>query len=223
MTLSALLFDLDGTLIDTDELHLNAYNQLLSRWDRSMNTDYYKANVMGFPDDMIFGGLFPDTSSGQYAALALEKESLFRAQLVETQPVPGVLRILDHAKRMGIPVAVVTNAPRANAIAMLDGMGITNQLDALVIGGELARGKPDPLPYLTALEILGADVGQALAFEDSLAGVRSAVAAGIYTFGMLAGLGENKLREAGARSVIRDFDDDNLWNLIGQLAAGGNS
>ena len=54
MALCALLFDLDGTLIDTDELHLNAYNQLLARWGRSMDIGYYKAHVMGFPDDMIF-------------------------------------------------------------------------------------------------------------------------------------------------------------------------
>jgi len=70
MALCALLFDLDGTLIDTDELHLNAYNQLLARWGRSMDIGYYKAHVMGFPDDMIFGGLFPDTPTAQYASLA---------------------------------------------------------------------------------------------------------------------------------------------------------
>ncbi|MGE8145932.1 HAD family hydrolase [Pseudomonas frederiksbergensis] len=214
MVISALLFDLDGTLIDTDELHLNAYNQLLARWDRSMDISYYKANVMGFPDDMIFGGLFPDMPAVQYAALAAEKEAMFRAQLGETHPVPGVLRILDYADAAGIPVAVVTNAPRENAAAMLGGMGIADRFDTLVIGGELAQGKPHPMPYLTALEILGVEAHEALAFEDSLAGVQSASAAGIHTFGMLAGLQENQLREAGARSIIRDFNDAALWDWI---------
>ncbi|MDT9675903.1 HAD-IA family hydrolase [Pseudomonas sp. JV414] len=214
MVISALLFDLDGTLIDTDELHLNAYNQLLARWDRSMDISYYKANVMGFPDDMIFGGLFPDMPVEQYAALAAEKETMFRDQLGETHPVPGVLRILDYADAANIPVAVVTNAPRENAAAMLSGMGIANRFKTLVIGGELARGKPHPMPYLTALEILGVEAGDAIAFEDSLAGVQSASAAGIHTFGMLAGLRENQLREAGAQSIIRDFNDAALWDWI---------
>ncbi|MGY1450888.1 HAD family hydrolase [Pseudomonas chlororaphis] len=214
MKLSALLFDLDGTLIDTDDLHLNAYNQLLARWGKSMSLDYYKAHVMGFPDDMIFSGLFPHAPAAQYPELAAQKEAMFRAQLRETVPVPGVLRTLDYAQAAGIPMAVVTNAPRENAEAMLQGLGIAERFDALVIGGELARGKPDPLPYLTALRLLDASADQALAFEDSLAGVRSAAAAGIHTFGMLSGLEETQLREAGARSIIRDFNDEALWQRL---------
>ncbi|AZD11495.1 Beta-phosphoglucomutase [Pseudomonas chlororaphis] len=214
MKLSALLFDLDGTLIDTDDLHLNAYNQLLARWGKSMSLEYYKAHVMGFPDDMIFSGLFPQAPATQYPELAAQKEAMFRAQLRETTPVPGVLRTLDYAQAAGIPMAVVTNAPRENAEAMLQGLGIAERFDALVIGGELARGKPDPLPYLTALQLLDASADQALAFEDSLAGVRSAAAAGIHTFGMLSGLEETQLREAGARSIIRDFNDEALWQRL---------
>ncbi|MGE7956475.1 HAD family hydrolase [Pseudomonas sp. NPDC089530] len=214
MKLSALLFDLDGTLIDTDDLHLNAYNQLLAGWGRSMTLEYYKAHVMGFPDDMIFSGLFPQVPAVHYQELAAQKEAMFRAQLRETHPVPGVLRILEFAQIAGIPTAVVTNAPRENAEAMLQGLGIDERFDALVIGGELERGKPDPLPYLTALALLDARADRALAFEDSLAGVRSAAAAGIHTFGMLSGLQETQLREAGARSIIRDFNDEALWQRL---------
>lgn len=214
MALCALLFDLDGTLIDTDELHLNAYNQLLARWGRSMDIGYYKAHVMGFPDDMIFGGLFPDTPTAQYASMAAEKEAMFRAQLVETIPVAGALRILDHARETGLRTAVVTNAPRENAMAMLTGLGILDRFETIVIGGELARGKPHPMPYLTALELLGVTADQALAFEDSLAGVQSASAAGIHTFGMLSGLDEGQLRAAGARDIIRDFNGDALWRHL---------
>ncbi|WP_163027289.1 HAD family hydrolase, partial [Pseudomonas viridiflava] len=83
-----------------------------------------------------------------------------------------------------------------------------------VIGGELARGKPHPMPYLTALELLGVSADEAIAFEDSLAGVQSAHAAGIHTFGMLSGLQEQQLREAGARSVIKDFESDILWRFL---------
>lgn len=218
MGLSALLFDLDGTLIDTDELHLKAYNQLLARWYRSMDITYYKANVMGFPDDMIFGGLFPGLPSSKYPELAAEKEAMFRAQLGKTIPTPGVSRILDHAQQLGLRTAVVTNAPRENAMAMLTGLNIIDRFDTIVIGGELERGKPHPMPYLTALELLGVTADNAIAFEDSLAGVQSAHAAGIHTFGVLSGLQDQQLREAGAQSVIRDFNDDVLWHFLQSAA-----
>ncbi|RML22794.1 HAD-superfamily hydrolase, partial [Pseudomonas syringae pv. maculicola] len=83
----------------------------------------------------------------------------------------GVLRILDHAQKAGLRTAVVTNAPRENAVAMLTGLGIVDRFEAIVIGGELQRGKPHPIPYLTALELLGVKADQAIAFEDSLARV----------------------------------------------------
>ncbi|WP_163009790.1 HAD family hydrolase, partial [Pseudomonas viridiflava] len=102
---------------------------------------------------------------------------------------------LDHAGQLGPKTAVVTNAPRENAMAMLTGLGIVDRFETIVIGGELARGKPHPMPYLTALELLGVSADEAIAFEDSLAGVQSAHAAGIHTFGMLSGLQEQQLRE----------------------------
>lgn len=78
----------------------------------------------------------------------------------------------------------------------------------------VTTGLYGPLPYLTVLQLLEVSANQALAFEDSLAGVRSATAAGIHPFGMLSGLEETQLREAGARSIIRDFNDEALWQRL---------
>lgn len=84
----------------------------------------------------------------------------------------------------------------------------------LVVGDELARGKTDPLPYLTGLRLTGGAAVGAVAFEDSLSGVRAAVAAGITTIGMLTSLSEQTLREAGAGSVARNFADERLWEAL---------
>ena len=72
---------------------------------------------------------------------------------------------------------VVTNAPRANALMMLDALGITDRFRGMVIGDEMANPKPHPVPYLVGLERLGASTDHAVAFEDSRSGVRSAAAA----------------------------------------------
>ncbi|KAF1060441.1 HAD family hydrolase [Burkholderia gladioli] len=205
------LFDLDGTLVDTDALHLNAYNTLLARWQRSIDLDYYKTHLMGFPDDMIFGGLFPGMPAAEFTKLAAEKERLFRAQLgARLTPTAGTEALLDRIARAGLRSAVVTNAPRENARMMLEALGLGAYFETLVIGGELAHGKPHPLPYLTALESIGGDAAHAVAFEDSASGVRSASSAGIHTFGMRTALDDAQLREAGAHDTIRDFSDPRL-------------
>ncbi|KWZ39248.1 haloacid dehalogenase [Burkholderia savannae] len=215
MTALTLLFDLDGTLVDTDALHLNAYNALLARWNRSIDIDYYKTHVMGFSDDLIFGELFPGMPAAEYTELAAEKERLFRAQLgAKLTPTAGTADILGYAERVGAKTAVVTNAPRENATMMLNALGLAERFGTLVIGGELEHGKPHPLPYLTALELLGAKAEDAVAFEDSASGVRSASSAGIFTFGMLTAFGEEKLREAGAKTAIKDFGDRGLWEFL---------
>ncbi|MEK6422147.1 MAG: HAD-IA family hydrolase [Burkholderia gladioli] len=215
MSAPTFLFDLDGTLVDTDALHLNAFNALLARWQRSIDLAYYKANVMGAPDSMIFGGLFPGMPADEYTALAADKERMFREQLsARLTPTAGAEALLDHLERIGARRAVVTNAPRENATLMLAALGFDTRFEVLVIGGELAHGKPHPLPYLTALERVGGDAAHAVAFEDSGSGVRSASAAGIHTFGMLTALSDAQLREAGAHATIRDFTDPALWAWI---------
>jgi beta-phosphoglucomutase len=114
----------------------------------------------------------------------------------------------------GVPYGVVTNAPRANAELMLTGLGLATRFPVLVIGDELAHGKPHPLPYLTGLERLGAAPERALAFEDSLSGIRAAAAAGIHTFGIRTALSDAALLGAGAAAVIDDFTDAALWALL---------
>lgn len=113
---------------------------------------------------------------------------------------------------------VPTNAPRASALLLLRGLGWAGRFPVLVIGEELARGKPDPLPYATALRLLDAEASRAVAFGDSLSGVRAAVAAGVATVGLLTALPEDALRAAGAHLVARDFADPALVALVRALA-----
>lgn len=210
------LFDLDGTLMDSDALHHAAFNTILSRWNRSVDVEYYKTHIMGASNAMIFNHLFPGMPPSEYQPLAEEKEQLFRSQLdQQVAPTPGIERLLDHIARIGGRSAVVTNAPRANAELMLKATGLAGRFDTLVIGDELERAKPDPLPYLTALQLLGGTPGQAVAFEDSSSGVKAASSAQVWTFGMLGGLDEARLRAAGAQAVIRDFNGQALWDKIG--------
>jgi len=210
----ALLFDLDGTLCDTDQLHFGAYCTLLQDFGRSITLEHYKARIMGAPNDAIMREMFPDLEIARHRELADRKEELFRDAISTLEPTPGVTALLDWADAKGVGVAVVTNAPRANAEMMLKGLRLDRRIGTLVLGEELARAKPDPLPYATALERLGARAEHALAFEDSLPGIRSASGAGVATYGIRTGHPDDALLGAGAVGAIDDFNDHALWQRL---------
>jgi beta-phosphoglucomutase len=210
MRRDTLLFDLDGTIVDTDALHFEAFRRLLGAQGRMLDHATYTTRIMGHPNAAIAAWLFPDAGEAERRGFCDAKEALFRSLALEMAPLPGLHAMLDWADRIGARRAVVTNAPRLNAEFVLRALGLTERFDTLVIGEELARGKPDPLPYATALARLGRSATQAVAFEDSRSGIAAARGAGLFTYGVATGLDAGALREAGADAAIADFADPAL-------------
>lgn len=215
----ALLFDLDGTLIESDHLHHAAFARIMEEIGRPPLTwEAYRTGIMGKPNAQIARDWFPDREDA--AALVDRKETLFREALAATvEPVRGLSALLDWAEAAGAGLAVVTNAPRANAETMLAAGGLADRLTELVIGEECARSKPDPLPYQEAMRRLGVTPSASLAFEDSPAGLRAARASGAHVFGMANGLSPEELRQAGAHETIADFTAPALWAALDRLKA----
>jgi HAD superfamily hydrolase (TIGR01509 family) len=211
---TALLFDLDGTLIDSDAEHLLAFQQVFAPHGIRLDRLEYSANIMGAPNAMIARRYLSHLAPHEQTATLDAKEAAYRDSLGALEPIAGALALLDYADRRGLRRAVVTNAPRANAEKVLAALGIERRLPILVIGGELARSKPDPLPYLTALELTGALAAHSLAFEDSLSGVRAAHAAGLAVVGMTTTLDSRTLIGAGATFAVKDFTDPRIVGLI---------
>jgi beta-phosphoglucomutase len=215
MTL-ALLFDLDGTLVDTDHLHHGAFATILAERGRELSLADYRAHIMGHPNEAILARFFP----GEDMAVLDRKEAMFRDSLAASvEPVKGIHALLDWAERVGAGCAVVTNAPRDNAVAMLAATSLAHRLPTVVIGDECARPKPDPAPYQAAMAALGATPSRSVAFEDSRSGLRAARSAGARVFGLTTGLSADELREAGAHATIADFTDPSLWAFLHQLGS----
>jgi HAD superfamily hydrolase (TIGR01509 family) len=213
---AALLFDLDGTLVDTDAEHFDAFSSIFGDHGLTLDLATYRSRIMGAPTAGIAAEFLGHLSAVDALTELARKEAYYRSLLTDLRPIAGVVDLLDFADRHQIPAAVVTNAPRANAEAVLAGLGIAHRFRALVIGDELVRGKPDPLPYLTGIERLGADPRRSLAFEDSRSGVRSAVAAGLTTIGIMTALDEVALLELGARMAATDFTDPRLYKVLAE-------
>ena len=197
---TALLFDLDGTLVDSDPEHLLAFQQVFAQHGIALDAATYAAKIMGASNATIAGLYLSHLPQDVQTATLNAKEEAYRNGLGEIEPIKGALALLDHADRLGLKRAVVTNAPRANAEKVLEALGIASRLPILVIGSELARSKPDPLPYLTGLERTGALAAHSVAFEDSLSGVRAAAAAGLAVVGMATTLDAQTLTKAGRSS-----------------------
>lgn len=210
----AILLDLDGTMVHSDPVHAAVFVELLAEHGRSISEDFYYSDIHGRQNVDIFSELLP----GQDAAgMAVLKETRYRDRLDEVAEVPGLRPFLEQARAAGYALGVVTNAPRVNARAVLDVLGLGDAFDTLVIGDECARGKPDPLPYAIGLANLGGDPAQSFAVEDSPSGIRAAKGAGLFTFGMRSSLDHATLGAAGADATIADFNDTALLNHLKRL------
>jgi HAD superfamily hydrolase (TIGR01509 family) len=212
---AALLFDIDGTLADTDALHLQAFNLVFGPLGHTFDHARFIKELQGFSMASIRERFLGGEPIGRQHAIMEEKETAFRALASGgVAPMPGLMALLDLADREGIPCAAVTNAPRANAEMMLAGLGITHRFKALVIGDELAHGKPHPMPYLEGMRAIGAKPEVSVAFEDSRSGVQSATAAGLATVGIRTSVSHADLVAAGAVTSAADFTDTALVALV---------
>jgi HAD superfamily hydrolase (TIGR01509 family) len=213
--MGALLFDIDGTLTDTDPIHIRAFNIMLADFGMSVTLEEYLSQVMGFTNAEILRNFFPDKPVSEHRRLAEFKESTFRRlAATELVPTPGLIAFMDFADAKGIPMAAVTNAPATNADMMLTSLGVKHRFRTVVIGDELPRGKPDPMPYLVAGERLGVDCADCIAFEDSRSGMRSASGSGAFAIGLVSSLPEAELVKAGAKFAVKDFTDARLGPLV---------
>ncbi len=213
----ALLFDIDGTLANTDPLHLEAFNQVLGPRGHVFNHARFSKELQGFSNASIGERFLADEAFERRVAILGEKEEVFRALVAgQIAPLPGLMALLDLADAAGIPMVAVTNAPRLNAELLLAGLGITHRFKAIVIGDELPHGKPHPLPYQEGLRFAGASASAPIAFEDSRSGVQSATAAGIPTIGIRTSLSDADLVAAGAIASASAFDEP---DLLARLAA----
>jgi HAD superfamily hydrolase (TIGR01509 family) len=190
--LRALIFDVDGTLAETEDLHRRAFNRAFAatglpwRWDEALYADLL--TVMGGKERLAH---YIDTQHpGQAAALHARapeihaRKTAAYGDLVAEDGLPlrpGIARLVGEARAAGIRLAVATTTSRPNVDRLLavNFPGVDAPFDVIAAGDEADRKKPAPDVFLLALERLGVPASEAVAFEDSAAGISSARAAGL--------------------------------------------
>jgi HAD superfamily hydrolase (TIGR01509 family) len=218
--LSAILFDLDGTLVNTDPIHFIAWQKMLSKYDIHIDETFYKSKISGGLNPQILANILPQLSPEEAVEFADEKEAMFRELAPNLQRMLGLTELLTWTETHQIRRALVTNAPRANAIFMLEILGLETTFELIVLAEDEAAAKPDPTPYRVAVERLEVNIENVIALEDSPSGIRSAVGAGIPTIGITSTHNPQKLRELGAFMTIPDFTDLQLWTFLNSQIEG---
>lgn len=214
--LKALLFDLDGTVANTDPVHYETWKDIMAGYGLQIDPAFYTANFSGRLNEQIIKNLLPQLSAADGEQLARYKEAQFRERATFIPPMPGLLEVLHWMDTQQLKRAIVTNAPVENAEFMVQALGLADRFEIVILGDELPRGKPDPLPYQTALERLSIAAHEAIAFEDSPSGIRSAVAAHIPTVAIASSHDPEELRSLGTALVINDFAAPQLWDWLSQ-------
>ncbi|RZC30929.1 Haloacid dehalogenase-like hydrolase domain-containing protein Sgpp isoform F [Glycine soja] len=212
--LEAVLFDIDGTLCDSDPLHYYAFREMLLEIGFNggvpISEEFFIDTVAGKHNDDIALVLFPgDLERG--LKFVDDKEAMFRRLAAEQlKPLNGLDKVRKWIENHGLKRAAVTNAPRANAELMISILGLSDFFDAVIIGGECEHAKPHPDPYLKGLEALKASKDHTFVFEDSVSGIKAGVAAGMPVIGLATRNPENLLMEAKPAFLIKDYEDPKL-------------
>jgi HAD superfamily hydrolase (TIGR01509 family) len=210
----ALLFDLDGTLAETDSLHLPTWVDALEPYGVEVDEEFYRDRISGRSTAEIVRELLPELTDEQGRSIGDAKEASFRKRAFQLDPLPGLEDFVERGRKRGMWIALVTNAPEENVEAILLALKLRDFFDTVVLADQVEAVKPDPAPYIAALEKTGVPAKEALAFEDSISGISSSVAAGIPTVGIASSQEPAKLLGAGAFMAARDFTDPQLRALI---------
>jgi HAD superfamily hydrolase (TIGR01509 family) len=207
----AVIFDLDGTLVDTEPLHRRSWEIALAELGRPMPDGEYALHFSGRPGREICRDRLRMSATETAATVELVTRRYWELAAGNLSPLPGLPAFLERIR--GVPTAIATSAHRSSALRVLAEIGLADTFDAVVTVDEVTHGKPHPEIFLTAAAKLGVTPARCLAFEDAAAGLASARAAGMTCVGITT---TRRLLE-DAHHLIDGYEDARLDALLGAL------
>lgn len=177
----ALLFDIDGTLVNNMMVHHRAWQRKLKELGLDYSLERVKEEIHGVNLEILerlFGDRFTHEERVQ---IAWDKEAAYReifAAELMANVVPGTLEFINRAAKLGIPMAVGTAGPAENAFFIVDGLNLREKMGHIVHSGMVSKGKPDPEVFQQAADGIGVRLQDCIIFEDSVTGAKAANNAG---------------------------------------------
>jgi beta-phosphoglucomutase len=208
MNRKAVIFDMDGVLVDSYRAHFEVWKRLAARLGRSL-TEREFAATFGRRNREIMHALWGDAVPDErIEELGEWKEEQYREILREAFPaMDGAADLVEALRSAGFRLAVGSSGPPENVRMALEGMGGTFLFDATVSGREVRVGKPDPEVFLKAAAKLGAEPRCCAVIEDAVAGIEAARRAGMAAIALVGTAPREALQAAGADLVVDSLRD----------------
>jgi beta-phosphoglucomutase family hydrolase len=203
----AVIFDMDGVLLDSGAHHRQAWRALLDELGVSAHPEFWRLTI-GRPSVEAVPLLLGRATPGPEARRLAERKHDHYRRLARAGPPPlrGVVAFVGQLAARRVPCAVATSASRHDADRLLVRTGLRDRFEVVVTAEDVQRGKPDPEVYLLAARGLGFPPAQCLVFEDAVVGVQAARSAGMRVIGVSTAHSETELRAAGAERTIEHFE-----------------
>ncbi len=182
----AVLWDMDGTLIDSEEFHWISWRNTMALEGITITHEQFLSSFGQRNDFILTQWLGGSVTPEHMERIADTKEELYR-HLVRRDgisPLPGVANWLHQLHKEGWLQAIASAAPRANIDVVLEALSATHLFQGIVSAEDVRKGKPDPEVYLTAAARVGASPGRCIVVEDAVAGVEGARSAGMHSIGV---------------------------------------
>jgi beta-phosphoglucomutase len=182
----AVIFDMDGVIVDNTAYHIKAWESFCAKYKIKWNRELYLNNINGRTLREGITSLFSeDLSQENIQSLCFEKEEIYRNIYREfIMPAKGLLPFLEHLSANDIPKGIATSANALNVQFTLENTGIQRYFDIVLDESAITKGKPDPQIFLNTAKALGVEPESCVVFEDSLAGIQAAINAGMKVVGI---------------------------------------
>lgn len=182
----AVLWDMDGTLIDSEEFHWISWRDTLAKEGIAITHEQFLSTFGTRNDSILHQWLGSASTPERMERIANAKEELYRGLIRRDGilPLPGVAHWVRRLHQEGWLQAVASAAPRANIVAVLEALSATHIFQGIVSAEDVRRGKPDPEVYLSAAARVGVSPDRCIVVEDAVAGVEGARSAGMRSIGV---------------------------------------
>ena len=206
---------MDGTLVDNTPYHFKSWQAFYKNHGLGeLAESTYKTSISGVPIIETLRGLFPDADEATLRGYLEEKETYYREIYAPfLRPINGLENFLSELKEAGVKMAMASSATMEDINFILNKIPIRDDFETIIDGSRVTKGKPNPQIFLKAAEELKADPANCVVFEDSLAGIKAANAAGMKVVAITTGHKAAQLQPSNL--VI----DDYATLTVQQLAA----
>lgn len=203
----AVVWDLDGVLVDSSEAHKASWVEMAREWDVPYDADKDFPSTFGRHNSDIITLLWGVTDPKVIQAMADTKEGYFRYSAAALKPMPGAVELVNTLRRAAWKQGIGSSAPLKNIQVVLQAIGLAEQMDAIASGDDVTTGKPDPQVFAVAFQRLGVEPARGVVVEDAIAGVHAAKSAGAVCIGVTNSHGEDTLKEAGADLLVHSLTE----------------